>query len=128
MRIGWRNTAGRWSGSPHKPARQGWRSAVSSSVSTPGECHTIGVVRTTLKAVNDELGRRGYTARLAKSAGYFYFHFGEAAEWLDRTVPGERVSDRSVEQWLSEFERLRDLNKRLMPSEERTGRTPRKKK
>jgi hypothetical protein len=85
-------------------------------------------VRTTLKAVNDELARRGYTARLAKSAGYFYFHFGEAAEWLDRTVQGERVSDRSVEQWLAEFQRLRDLNKRLVPSEERTGRTPRRKK
>ena len=30
--------------------------------------------------------RRGHTARLEKGRGYFYFHLGEAAAWLDRTV------------------------------------------
>lgn len=42
--------------------------------------------RVTLKAVNDELARLGYRARLAKGGGYFYFQFGEAVDWLDRTV------------------------------------------
>lgn len=85
-------------------------------------------MRTTLKAVNDELARRGSLTRLAKSAGYFYFQFGEAVEWLDRTVPGERVSDRSVEQWLAEFERLRELNQRLMRPGQPARRAPRKRK
>jgi hypothetical protein len=33
-----------------------------------------------LKAVNDELARLGYTARLAKGSGYFYFQFGESVD------------------------------------------------
>jgi hypothetical protein len=64
-------------------------------------------MRTTLAAVNQELAKRGFTARLARASGYFYFQFGEAADWLDRTVQVERVSDKSVEEWLGEFERLR---------------------
>src|SRR6516225_5149237 len=43
-------------------------------------------MRITLKAINDELARRGVTERLARASGYFYFEFGEAAGWLDRTV------------------------------------------
>jgi hypothetical protein len=70
-------------------------------------------MRTTVAAVNAELARRGYTARLAKASGYFYFQFGEAAGWLDRTVQVERISDRTVGQWLAEFERLRALNAKL---------------
>jgi hypothetical protein len=49
-------------------------------------------MRLTLKTINDELAKRGYTARLAKSAGYFYFQFGEAVSWLDRTVNVSTVS------------------------------------
>ncbi len=69
--------------------------------------------RVTLKAVNGELTRLGYTARLAKAGGYFYFQFGEAADWLDRTVPGDRVSSRTVQQWIEEFRRLSRLNKQI---------------
>ena len=35
-------------------------------------------MRLRLKAVNDELAKRGYAARLVKGGGYFYFQFGEA--------------------------------------------------
>jgi hypothetical protein len=70
-------------------------------------------MRTTLAAVNQELARRGRVERLARASGYFYFRFGEAAEWLDRTVATERVSDLSVEEWLGEFERLLALNRKL---------------
>lgn len=52
-------------------------------------------MRITLRAVNDELARYGYAAGLAKASGYFYFQFGEAAEWLDRTVESETVSSRN---------------------------------
>ena len=41
-------------------------------------------MRLMLKAINDELAKRGHTARLAKASGYFYFEGGEAEEWLDR--------------------------------------------
>jgi hypothetical protein len=70
-------------------------------------------MRTTLASVNQELARRGYTARLAKASGYFYFQFGEAADWLDRTVQVERISDKTVEEWLAEFARLRAINAKL---------------
>jgi hypothetical protein len=43
------------------------------------------------------LAKRDYTARLARASGYFYFHFGEAADWLDRTVQVERISDKTVD-------------------------------
>jgi hypothetical protein len=36
--------------------------------------------RITLKAINDELVRRGHKARLERASGYFYFFGGEAAE------------------------------------------------
>jgi hypothetical protein len=58
-------------------------------------------MRTTLAAVNAELAKRGYTARLAMASGYCFFLFGEAAEWLDRTVQVERISDKSVEEWIA---------------------------
>jgi hypothetical protein len=44
--------------------------------------------RVTLKAINDELNRRGHNARLEKASDYFYFFGGEATDWIDRTVPG----------------------------------------
>jgi hypothetical protein len=68
----------------------------------------------TLKAINDELARRGATARLAKAAGYFYFQFGEAAEWLDRTVRVPTVSSMGLEEWLAEYERLKKLNQEVL--------------
>jgi hypothetical protein len=70
-------------------------------------------MRTTLAAVNAELAKRGYTARLAKASGYCFSLFGEAADWLDRTVEVERVSDKSVEEWMAKFVRLRVLNARV---------------
>ncbi|MFN7993573.1 MAG: hypothetical protein U0Q18_08230 [Bryobacteraceae bacterium] len=70
--------------------------------------------RVTLKAVNDELSRLGYSARLARAGNYFYFQFGEAADWLDRTVTVPTVSSLTIEQWLQEFERLEKLNQRIL--------------
>lgn len=70
--------------------------------------------RVTLKSVNDELARLGYTARLEKGGGYFYFQFGEAADWIDRTVNIATVSGRTLNQWVEEFRRLKDLNEQIM--------------
>ena len=77
--------------------------------------------RVTLKAVNDQFARLGYTARLAKGGGYFYFQFGEAADWLDRTVPVSTIGSRTLEEWIGEFRRLEQLNARIL------GKSPPKK-
>lgn len=80
--------------------------------------------RVTLNAINNELTRLGYTARLAKASGYFYFHFGEAANWLDRTVKVPKVSSLTVPQWIGEYRRLKSLNEQIMrnPSGTKAGR------
>ena len=61
-------------------------------------------MRLTLKAINDELAKRNYAARLAKSTGYFYFQFGEAAFWLDRTVNVPPLESLTLSEWITEFE------------------------
>jgi hypothetical protein len=68
----------------------------------------------TLKAVNAELSKRGIQAVLTKGPGYFYFHTGEAADWLDRTVRVRTVNSLTLKQWVDEFKRLKDLNARIL--------------
>jgi hypothetical protein len=70
--------------------------------------------RLTLKAINDELSRRGYNVRLEKSSGYFYFFGGEVTDWLDRTVPGTTVNTLTLDQWIDEFKRLKKLNQEIL--------------
>jgi hypothetical protein len=67
-----------------------------------------------LKVINDELARRGHHARLEKASGYFYFFGGEAADWLDRTVKARTISTLTLKQWVEEFQRLKELNERIM--------------
>ena len=78
-------------------------------------------MRLTLKTINDELAKRGYTARLAKSTGYFYFEFGEAASWLDRTVNVPTLNSLTLPEWITEFELLRKFNGKATRGH-RTGR------
>ena len=70
-------------------------------------------VRVTLKSVNDELARLGYTARLARASGYFYFQSGEAEDWLDRTVRVPTLQSLTLEQWIEQFRLLREKNQEL---------------
>ncbi len=70
--------------------------------------------RVTLKAVNDELARRGHHARLEKASGYFYFWLEESADWIDRTVRVETLNALTLEQWVAEFLRLKKVNAELM--------------
>ena len=69
-------------------------------------------MRLTLKAINGELAKRGYTARLARAKGYFYFQFGEAAYWLDRTVNVATLNSLTLPEWITEFELLRKFNRK----------------
>jgi len=78
--------------------------------------------RVTLKAVNDELARRGHHARLEKASGYFYFWTEDAADWVDRTVRVEKISALTLDQWVGEYLRLKKLNAKIM---ETTGRPAR---
>ena len=80
--------------------------------------------RITLKAINRELARTGATARLARGGGYFYFQFGEAATWLDRTVQVKRVSDLGLNQWIGEYRRLKKLNSEIMRGRPRRPQSP----
>lgn len=70
--------------------------------------------RLTLKAINDELLRRGHSARQEKAGDYFYFCGGEATDWLDRTVPRTTVNALTLDQWVQEFKRLKKLNQEIM--------------
>ena len=70
--------------------------------------------RVTLKAINDELAKRGHHARVEKASGYFYFFGGEATDWLDRTVRAPAVNALKVEQWIEEFKRLKKVNQKIM--------------
>jgi hypothetical protein len=65
-------------------------------------------------AQDGELARRGYAARLEKGDGYFYFRFGEAADWLDRTVGVRTINSLTLKQWGEEFQRLKALNQQIM--------------
>src|SRR5262245_6004941 len=67
-------------------------------------------VRISLKAINSELERRGSQAVLAKGDGYFYFWGGEAADWLDRTVRVPTLHSLTLDQWIGEFQKLREEN------------------
>ena len=69
--------------------------------------------RVTLKAINDELARRGHHARLEKAGGCFYFFGGEATDGLDRTVRVRTMNALTLEQWIEEFERLKNWNQTI---------------
>jgi hypothetical protein len=74
----------------------------------------IMAARVTLKAVNDELAKRGHHARLEKASGYFYFWTEDAADWIDRTVPVEKISALTLDQWVAEYLRLKKVNAEMM--------------
>lgn len=74
-----------------------------------------------LKTVNEELARRGHTAKLAKASGYFYFEGGDAADWLDRTVGVRTINSLSLKEWAEEFERLKKLNAQMLGTLKGTG-------
>jgi hypothetical protein len=82
-------------------------------------------VALSLKIVNEELARRGHTARLAKGTGYFYFERGEAADWLDNSVKVRTINTLTMKEWMEEFRRLKELNEQIFRTAKRgSGSTP----
>jgi hypothetical protein len=86
------------------------------SKTVSGIRHNCSVMapRVTLKAINDELSRRGHNARLEKASGYFYFLGGEATDWIDRTVQMTTVNALTLAQWVEGFRRLKRVNQEIM--------------
>jgi hypothetical protein len=87
---------------------------------------TIESMRVTLNAVNDELAKRGSSARLLKASGYFFFEGGETDDWLDKTVRVPTVSSFSLPEWIAEFERLEEINSEIVGG--KRGKPARKRK
>jgi hypothetical protein len=82
-------------------------------------------MRVTVHTINQELAARGHAARLEKGDGYFYFHLGEAANWLDRTVRVPTLNSLTLQQWLDEFQRLKRLNAEIMAAKPKRTRKAR---
>jgi hypothetical protein len=78
--------------------------------------------RVTLKAVNDELARRGHHARLEKASGYFFFS-QEADDWIDRTVQVDKISALTLDEWMAEYLRLKKVNAEMMRESGKRKRT-----
>jgi hypothetical protein len=70
--------------------------------------------RVTLKAVNDELARRGHHARLEKGSGYFYFWSEDSADWIDRTVRVATLKSLTLDQWVGEYLWLKKVNAEMI--------------
>jgi hypothetical protein len=91
-----------------------WEIGIASVVlATLIACRSAIPMRLTLHTINTELAKRGHMARLAKASDYFYFHLGEAADWLDRAVRVPTLSSLTLEKWLAEFEKLKKVNAEL---------------
>jgi hypothetical protein len=71
-------------------------------------------MRISLKAINNELERRGAQAALTRGDGYFYFWGGQATDWLDRTVRVPTLHSLTLEQWIEQYRVLREKNLALL--------------
>ena len=74
----------------------------------------VRIVRVTPKAINEALNGLAPDVRLAKGDGYFYFTSGETANWLDTTVRVPTLSSLTLEQWIDEFKKLKNLNRTIL--------------
>ena len=86
-----------------------------------GNC-MITATRITLMAVNDELARLGHAERLAKADNYFLFTGGAADGWLNRTVNLPTISSKTLEEWIAEFNRLKQVNREIIQPHARNAR------
>jgi hypothetical protein len=80
--------------------------------------------RLSLKTINDELARLGHRVLLEKGSGYFYFRTGEAADWLDRTVPVRKINEKTLKEWVSEYKRLKELNAQIIGTVKKSRSSP----
>jgi len=71
------------------------------------------VKRVTRQMVHDALRDRGRDESLREGEGYFYFGGEEAVNWLSNTVRVRKLSELTLVQWLAEFDKLVETNKKL---------------
>jgi NADPH:quinone reductase len=74
-------------------------------------------MRLTVKTINAELAKRGHDAELKKGESYLFFSGGETLDWLERITKAPSLSSFSLDQWISEFERLKALNQQILASD-----------
>ena len=72
--------------------------------------------KVTRKMVNDALRERGRDESLREGEGYFYFGGGEAVHWLSPTVMVKKLSDLSLQEWMREFDRILENEKKIQRS------------
>jgi len=58
----------------------------------------------------------GANVELVKAGDYFLFRGGESDDWIDRTVLAPTINSRTLEQWIDEYRRLKNLNQQIMKS------------
>lgn len=64
--------------------------------------------RLTIASINAAIKAKGGNEILYKGNGYFYFWEGDAPDWHSSSVMVYRLNDLTLEQWVNEWERMRD--------------------
>lgn len=65
------------------------------------------MTKLTVATVNKELKRLGYSERLYRGDDYFYFADGNSHLWSEDSVYVAHAHELSLDQWVSEYERLK---------------------
>lgn len=72
-----------------------------------GKSATAPAPRLTFAAVNEALAKIGAKERLVKGNGYLYFTGGQAPSWPTSSVMVPRLTDYTLEQWLTVWRNVR---------------------
>ncbi len=76
----------------------------------------------TLKTINAGLAKQGFKASLAKGDGYCCFQSKPLGTWIG-TVRVPALRTLTLDQWIEEFNKLREKNRQLMGRVEPAKRT-----
>jgi hypothetical protein len=67
------------------------------------------------------LRRRGHDVHIERGDGYFYFWKGDANNWFDRPVNVPKVGSLTLERWIGEYDRLKNVNGECRKKPNATG-------
>jgi hypothetical protein len=78
-----------------------------SKSTSKGKTPAAPAPRITFALVNDALAKIGAKEQLVKGNGYLYFTGGKAASWPSCSVMVPRLSDYTLEEWLTVWRNMR---------------------
>ncbi|WP_338924611.1 hypothetical protein V0M98_33890 (plasmid) [Pseudomonas silesiensis] len=78
-----------------------------SKSTSKGKSAAAPAPRLTFASVNEALAKIGAKEQLVKGNGYLYFTGGGAASWPSCSVMVPRLSDYTLEQWLTVWRNMR---------------------